>query len=66
MPMSEPYAVVGATGGQGGAVIDALLERGREVRALVRRSSSRSDALRLRGVAIAWPISPIGRRSRLP
>ncbi|ANS28600.1 NmrA/HSCARG family protein [Rhodococcus opacus] len=53
MPMSEPYAVVGATGGQGGAVVDALLERGREVRALVRRSSSRSDALRLRGVDIA-------------
>ena len=51
--MSEPYAVVGATGGQGGAVVDALLERGREVRALVRRSSSRSDALRLRGVDIA-------------
>ena len=51
--MSEPYAVVGATGGQGGAVVDALLERGCEVRALVRRSSSRSDALRLRGVDIA-------------
>nr|WP_204164988.1 NmrA/HSCARG family protein [Rhodococcus oxybenzonivorans] len=51
--MNEPYAVVGATGGQGGAVVDALLERGREVRALVRRSSSRSDALRLRGVDIA-------------
>ncbi|QSE93779.1 NmrA/HSCARG family protein [Rhodococcus pseudokoreensis] len=51
--MSEPYAVVGATGGQGGAVVDALLERGREVRALVRRSSSRSEALRLRGVDIA-------------
>ena len=53
VPMNEPYAVVGATGGQGGAVVDALLERGREVRALVRRSSSRSDALRLRGVDIA-------------
>ena len=51
--MSEPYAVVGGTGGQGGAVVDALLERGCEVRALVRRSSSRSDALRLRGVDIA-------------
>ncbi|MEN0140622.1 MAG: NmrA/HSCARG family protein [Rhodococcus sp. (in: high G+C Gram-positive bacteria)] len=51
--MSEPYAVVGATGGQGGAVVDALLERGRQVRALVRRSSSRSEALRLRGVDIA-------------
>ncbi|RZL75016.1 MAG: NmrA/HSCARG family protein [Rhodococcus sp. (in: high G+C Gram-positive bacteria)] len=53
MPMSEPYAVVGATGGQGGAVVDALLERGREVRALVRRNSSRSEALRLRGIDIA-------------
>lgn len=52
--MSKPYAVVGSTGGQGGAVVDALLERGLPVRALVRRRSARSDALEARGAEIAW------------
>lgn len=50
--MSKPCAVVGATGGQGGAVVDALLERGIPVRALVRRLSARTDALQQRGVEI--------------
>ncbi|MET0198376.1 NmrA/HSCARG family protein [Rhodococcus sp. RS1C4] len=50
--MSKPCAVVGATGGQGGAVVDALLERGIPVRALVRRVSARTDALQQRGVEI--------------
>jgi uncharacterized protein YbjT (DUF2867 family) len=34
--------VLGATGGQGGAVVDALLARGRKVRALLRDPASRS------------------------
>ena len=51
--MSKPYAVVGATGGQGGAVVDALLERGMPVRALARRLSSRTAQLAERGVEIA-------------
>lgn len=48
----EPYAVVGATGGQGGAVVDALLERELPVRAITRRTSPRTDALRARGVEV--------------
>lgn len=51
--MSKPYAVVGATGGQGGAVVDALLERGMPVRALARRLSTRTALLQERGVEIA-------------
>nr|WP_296769310.1 NmrA/HSCARG family protein [Rhodococcus sp. (in: high G+C Gram-positive bacteria)] len=51
--MSKPYAVVGATGGQGGAVVDALLGRGMPVRALARRLSSRTAQLEERGVEIA-------------
>jgi uncharacterized protein YbjT (DUF2867 family) len=31
-----PFAVFGATGQQGGAVVDALLDRGASVRAIVR------------------------------
>ncbi|WP_072806007.1 NmrA/HSCARG family protein [Rhodococcoides yunnanense] len=52
--MSKPYAVVGSTGGQGGAVVDALFEKGLPVRALVRRRSARSDALEQRGAEIVW------------
>ena len=46
-----PYAVIGATGQQGGAVVDALLTAGRPVRALVRDvGSDKSRALADRGV----------------
>ncbi|EOM74773.1 NmrA/HSCARG family protein [Rhodococcus rhodnii] len=42
----EPILVMGATGGQGGAVVTALLEKGAAVRALSRHASSgRADAL---------------------
>ncbi|MBY4109155.1 NmrA family NAD(P)-binding protein [Rhodococcus fascians] len=50
--MIRPYAVVGATGGQGGAVVDALLAQGLPVRAVVRRHSARADRLRERGAEI--------------
>ncbi|MFG2318326.1 NmrA/HSCARG family protein [Streptomyces tendae] len=44
-------AVFGATGQQGGAVVDALLARGARVRALVRTpTSNRAQALAARGV----------------
>jgi uncharacterized protein YbjT (DUF2867 family) len=44
-------AVIGATGQQGGAVVDALLAEGSDVRALVRDPSAASGrALRTRGV----------------
>lgn len=47
-------AVFGATGQQGGAVVDALLDRGARVRALVRdRESDRAQALAARGVELA-------------
>ncbi len=49
---TDPVLVVGATGSVGGQVVEALLERGKSVRALVRPAS---DASRLesRGAAIA-------------
>jgi uncharacterized protein YbjT (DUF2867 family) len=49
-----PMLVLGATGGQGGAVLDALLTRGVQVRALVRDTAAGS-ARRLadRGVEVA-------------
>lgn len=48
-----PYAVIGATGQQGGAVVDALLPAGRAVRALVRDLGSvKSRALADRGVTL--------------
>ena len=53
MPVTTelPYAVIGATGQQGGAVVDALLNAGTPVRALVRDvGSSKSRALADRGV----------------
>lgn len=47
-------AVFGATGQQGGAVVDALLARGARVRALVRTpESDRAQALAARGVELA-------------
>ncbi|GAA3563366.1 NmrA family NAD(P)-binding protein [Microlunatus spumicola] len=56
MPSSDtpPVAVVGATGQQGGRVVDALLEAGAPVRALVRDpSSAGARALQARGVELA-------------
>lgn len=51
--MTSPVLVVGATGGQGGAVTDALLERGAPVRALVRDPRNRAaDGLARRGVEL--------------
>ncbi|MFW0793461.1 NmrA/HSCARG family protein [Gordonia sp. CPCC 205515] len=48
------YVVLGATGGQGGAVVDALLDAQLPVRALVRNpSSGRAQALAERGVELA-------------
>ena len=48
-----PYVVLGATGGQGGAVVDALLEAGKPVRAVVRDAvSGRAKALADRGVEL--------------
>lgn len=50
----NPYAVFGATGQQGGAVVDALLARGAAVRAIVRNTDSKaSAALAARGVTLA-------------
>lgn len=51
---TAPVVVVGATGGQGGAVLDALLDAGRPVRAIARDpSSGRATKLADRGVALA-------------
>lgn len=53
-PDTLPYAVIGATGQQGGAVVDALLTAGHPVRALVRDpDSAKSRALADRGVTLA-------------
>lgn len=55
MPDSAPppYAVIGATGQQGGAVVDALLADSKPVRALVRDpASDKSRALADRGVTL--------------
>jgi uncharacterized protein YbjT (DUF2867 family) len=40
--VESPILVLGATGGQGGAVVDALIARGARVRAMVRRPGERS------------------------
>lgn len=54
MSDSSPVVVIGATGGQGGAVLDALLDAGFAVRALVRDAvSSKAAALADRGVELA-------------
>lgn len=51
--MTDVIAVVGATGKQGGAVVDALLERGEAVRAFTRDpASDRARALAERGVEV--------------
>ncbi|MDV9202810.1 NmrA family NAD(P)-binding protein, partial [Streptomyces sp. Wh19] len=48
-----PTAVLGATGGQGGAVVAALLEAGRAVRAVVRDpGSGRARALAAAGAEV--------------
>ena len=54
MPKSKLVLVTGATGKQGGAVVEALLTRGHQVRALTRNPASPA-AIRLRdlGVEIA-------------
>lgn len=50
---NAPIAVLGATGQQGGAVVDALLQRGQLVRAVVRNpDGERSRALADRGVEV--------------
>ena len=50
---TKTIAVAGATGAQGGAVVDALLERGASVRALVRSTGSdRARNLASRGVEL--------------
>lgn len=52
--MTAPVLVLGATGGQGGAVVTALLARGTPVRAFVRNPRSRAGvALAERGVDLA-------------
>jgi uncharacterized protein YbjT (DUF2867 family) len=49
----RPILVLGATGGQGGAVAEALLDRGRPLRAMVRRPDAPSArALADRGVDV--------------
>ncbi|MGW4804749.1 NmrA/HSCARG family protein [Kitasatospora sp. NPDC004272] len=54
MRTTGTIAVFGATGQQGGAVVDALLEHGARVRALVRDPrSDRARALAARGVELA-------------
>ncbi|MBE1549841.1 uncharacterized protein YbjT (DUF2867 family) [Mycobacterium sp. OAS707] len=51
---TRTIAVAGATGAQGGAVVDALLEQGARVRALVRSNGSeRARNLANRGVELA-------------
>ncbi len=54
MTTPKTVLVTGATGNQGGAVVDALLNRGMAVRALVRNpSSAKAQALQGRGVELA-------------
>lgn len=53
MNASGIFAVYGATGQQGGAVVNSLLERGASVRALVRdKTSEKALALAARGVEL--------------
>ena len=54
MSQSKLVLVTGATGNQGGAVVQALLARGQQVRALTRNSASpAANRLRQQGVEIA-------------
>jgi nucleoside-diphosphate-sugar epimerase len=55
---TTPVLVVGATGSLGGKVVDELLERGKNVRALVRPTSDASS-LESRGVQIARGDRPL-------
>lgn len=51
--LQQPIAVIGATGQQGGSVVDALLAQKQAVRALVRDTESAgARALRARGVEV--------------
>lgn len=55
VPTSPTIAVFGATGNQGGAVVNALLDRGASVRALVRNpDSEKAKALGAQGVELAY------------
>ena len=55
-PDRDPVAVLGATGQQGGRVVDALLAAGAPVRALVRDPASpAAQALEARGVGESTP-----------
>ncbi len=58
-----PVLVLGATGGQDGAVVAALLSAGVPVRALVRGTSS-PGARSLADAGAEWPMMPSWRRSR--
>ncbi|MEV0352283.1 NmrA/HSCARG family protein [Nonomuraea sp. NPDC050680] len=52
-PLQQPIAVIGATGQQGGSVVDALLAQKQAVRALVRDAEAAgARALRTRGVEV--------------
>ncbi|MGW4800354.1 SDR family oxidoreductase, partial [Nonomuraea sp. NPDC004297] len=51
-PTAPPVLVVGATGSLGGQVVDELIERGKNVRALVRPATD-ATALEKKGVEIA-------------
>lgn len=54
MSQSTLVLVTGATGNQGGAVVQALLTRGQQVRALTRNSASpAANRLRQQGAEIA-------------
>ncbi|MFI6510463.1 NmrA family NAD(P)-binding protein [Streptosporangium sp. NPDC050855] len=54
--LQQPVAVIGATGQQGGGVVDALLAQEQAVRALVRDAEgTRARALRARGFATSAP-----------
>src|SRR6201988_3440594 len=54
MSKSKLVLVAGATGKQGGAVVEALLTRGHQVRALTRNAASpAANRLRQQGVEIA-------------
>src|SRR5882757_11000804 len=51
MSQSKLVLVTGATGNQGGAVVEALLTRGHQVRAMTRNPASPA-AIRLRGQGV--------------
>ncbi|MBP7972585.1 MAG: SDR family oxidoreductase [Candidatus Nanopelagicales bacterium] len=59
------FAVIGATGKTGGPLVDLLLDRGNEVRVLVRETRSSPSSSRS-SVAQSSPISPQSMRYSLP